>query len=571
MSSWIPLLALLWTSGSWAPEPPGPVGEAAAASMATAHSSVEPGSRAARKIAADTLAVLSGVVRLKEYRSDGVLPGAVVEVRQDGRLHRSLADGEGRYRLEGLGAGPASLSVLHVAAQPFEMDLQLPPRGRIDVDLEVDRRIIVLAGVEVSPRLPVGLNRPVEPTALSEGRAPGMGLRALEASSGMAESGLASALPGEQTGDPKQVLFMRGSAVDARMVLVDGASIHTPFHAAGLVEPFYSEFLGDAKLYLGGAPYPYDGGLSYLLDLETRPARRDRLRMSLAADGLTLSGSAELPVGSRGGVLAGGRHLHGVQGALVGTGSFPYRYDDFLVRIGGEIGDGQALRLTGFKNREGVRLDMVPDDPGGGHDAHWGNRALSLHHDGRLGPAVVRSTAAGSIYESGLPVLWEEPVLARGGSERHRLATQPALPVGEGAVRFGGALERYRFVYRLDPLGSPGISSVSTDPEEVATTGAGLFVEWEGWLSPLLHLRAGLRGDRYGHEARIRMGPRIAARFSLTDRATLLVSGGLYHQPLPAPGLRTAGVEGGIGTGAGAEDPPGKRPSNPALLLPSSG
>ncbi len=494
---------------------------------------------------ADTLAVLTGEVRAREYRSDGLLPGAVLEVRQGGAVRRTVADRDGRYTVRGLASGPAELSVLHLAAYPLRMGVRLPASGQLEVNVELDRRIIELVGVEVEARGVAGLNRPMAPLREVDRRSPGIGLRALEASSGMAEAGLASALPGEEARDPERVLFMRGSAVDARMVLIDGAPIHTPFHAAGLVEPFYSEFLGYSELYLGGAPSPYGDGLSYLVDLETRPARRDRIRASAAADGLTLSGAAEVPLGSRAGVLAGGRYLHGLQGTLFDSSSFPYRYGDVLVRAGGELGERHALRLTAFGNREGVRLDMLPDEPGSGDDAHWGNRVLSLRHEGEVGPLGVQTTISTSAYDSGLPVHWEDPVLARGGSDRARIATELTFAAGEGRLRVGGALERQRIEYRLDALDrSVGVESVTPEPAAMETTGTGLFVEWEGAINPTVHLRTGLRGDHYGHEGRLRVAPRISARFVLNDRAALLASGGVYHQPLPTPGLRPGGDEG---------------------------
>ena len=59
-----------------------------------------------------------------------------------------------------------------------------------------------------------------------------------------------------------------------------------------------------------------------------------------------------------------------------------------------------------------------------------------------------------------------------------------------------------------------------------------------GDLSPGLSLRAGFRADRYSHEQRLRVSPRVALRLSLGERADLFAAAGRYHQVLPAPGLR---------------------------------
>ena len=389
------------------------------------------------------------------------------------------------------------------------------------------------------PEQPIAPLDPTDPDRIA------IGLRSLEASSGFAESSLTSALSTDDPGEPDGILYTRGSTVDGRLVLLDGAPILTPFHVAGLVEPFDARLLRSAEMYLGGAPAPYAGGVSYLLDVETRPARRDRPRLSIGADGLTLDVLGETPLPLGGSLLVGGRLLHGIQESLGKPDRFPYRYDDLLVRAGLSPADGHDVRITGFQNQESIRLDLGVDAPSSGREAVWGNRALSIRYDGRLGPVGLETAAAASRHESTLPVSWEDPVLASGAGDRVRMSGSASVSTGGGFLRIGGSVERLDFRYDLDALASPAASSIWEEGSALGTTEAGVFGEWEGSISSALNLRAGVRGDHYSHEGRLRVSPRVALRLSLGDRVQLFTAAGRYHQVLPAPGLQSRlGTEG---------------------------
>ena len=328
----------------------------------------------------DSLPSLLGSVRSDGL--DGFLTGAVVEVRQGIQTRRSRVGQDGSYRFDGLQPGRAELNVFHFAALPKEVRLELPVQEEVQVDLVLRHRVIPVAGLHI--RGVPDLVRILPGGELSERRRIALGLRSMAASTGLAESGLASAVSRDEPGDPGGVLYARGSPVDARLVLLDGAPVLTPFHVAGLVEPFDVRLLEGAELYLGGAPSPYSGGVSYVLDVETRDAHRDPPGVTVGADGLTLDLVAKTPLPLEGSVLVGGRLLHALQEAITEPDRFPYRYDDLLVRVGLAPMEGHQLRITTFQNREGVWLDLggasVP-----AREASWGNRAISAGYEGVVG------------------------------------------------------------------------------------------------------------------------------------------------------------------------------------------
>lgn len=469
-------------------------------------------------------------------RADGVrLDGALLEIRQGERTRTTVSDAEGRYRVEGLEAGEVHVSLFHLTTHRFHLTLHVPEGRNTVLDIELEPRVLALAPliVEGVPSL-----HPIRRPG-AEGRRDrvALQLRSLEASPGIVESGLIGALragPGEDDPARSGVLFMRGSTVDARTIYLDGAPVLTPFHVAGLVTPFEADVVDQAELYLGAAPSSFDGGLSYLLDVRTRAPATERPRGSASFDGLVARATVEVPVPGGGGLLVGGRSLHGLQSHLQGVDDFPYEYDDLLLRWTLPLAPGHRLDYTGFFNQEGVGLDEVIL---GGGDARWGNRVGSVRYAGRVGAAALEVGASTSRYDSALPLEWDEPVLARGEALQDRVSVDLWIP-GEGwSLSMGLSGDRADYTYRLDPRSRVVSTELTEAPSGMGMQWLGGYAELETRLSERLRLRGGLRAQRFSGSVGLRMGPRAAATLLLTESAELTASVGRYHQPLPLPGL----------------------------------
>ncbi len=496
--------------------------------------------------------VLQGRVRMEAYGASAGLPGAFIEVWQGGRAERMITDDRGRYRIEGLRPGEAVLRVHHLAAEPHRIDLTLPSSGTMEVDILLERRLISLP--EVHARAirsePV---RPLEgsPFTQADPRHPAVRLRVMESSSGIVESGLAQhrteLSPGEEERPPEHALFMRGSTVDSRMVLLDGVPILTPFHLAGLVPSFDPRALGSAEVFLGGAPSRYEGGLSYILDVESRAAQPDEPRLEVALDGLALRGGASIAHSDRGGLAVTARSFHGAQAALTPTSVLPYSFEDLLVRSDLEMGWAGELRMTYFRNREGVVLETGgPEGALEGERTRWGNQALSTRWSRTFGDHRIDLLGAVARYGASLPVLWEEPVVARTDTERRRLelrGTSLRSFLGwDGVLRWGASFERQNLRYLLSPHSDGGwesetLSRLTQEPSTVQGDRMGLFAEFDTHLTDRIRVQGGGRLDHFDRVGGVYPSPRGSLQVALTDDALLTISGGAFHQYLPEPGL----------------------------------
>jgi hypothetical protein len=431
---------------------------------------------------------------------------AVVETSSGGQ---TLTDSTGAYDLR-IAAGPQTVRVHSIGHEPFEVEVYVPPRGVVTVDVALRHHPVELA--PVSTVVFGAAEPPAEPAPRPESA-----ITELTALEGPGTSGLDAVRGGGGTGG--DVLVVRGSTSDLKLVLLDGAPVYAPFHMAGLIDSFDPALLSNAKLYLGGAPARYDGGVSYVLDLATRAAGRERWTGTAKADLLAASGEADGPLWRGAGLLVATRAIHGgMLGHLQGS-PFPYGYSDALARLDVSLPRGLALAATGFANGEAVRVDSLA-----GTWLRWGNGAASARLRGRAGRVDGEATAAVSGFTATLP---GAAMLVQSWQRRVRLAADFARDAGGLRLGWGYAYDREWVRHRV--LSRVPSQPLSYERDTVAMVGGwyadGLWRAGREWS-----VRGGVRGDMYAQGSFLSLSPRLAVTWIPTAHATLTLAAGRYHQ-----------------------------------------
>lgn len=495
----------------------------------------------ASAVRAQTTGSVSGTVLGRFQGRVAPLAYATVEIWGPGLSRTTVADSLGRYQVVGLPAGALRLRASHPGARAVTVDVVVPAGGPALVDIELETSPIRLPPVDVTTDTRIPDPDPAHPDPAREDRVEAV---ALETGSGLVDAGLADAvraLGGNDPAQPTDVLFMRGSTTDLKLVLLDGAPVYTPFHVAGLLRSFDPDVLGRADQLVGGAPARYDGGLTYILDLQTRRPRRDGIHSSGSLDLLAGTMAADGPLGDRAGFLLSARTLHDLGKAPLGAS--PYGYHDLLVGIDVEPADHQTLRATGFWNRESVRLDLpgtvgVPASEAPG-TAWWSNRATSVTYQVRTDAVVVDALVAAGGYEATLPLQpatppgesRPDPLLATAHNDRIRGRLEIAHPTANGTARFGLSFENLRTSYDAKVLSTR--DSVPAGAEAFSRAAArtmGVYMDVSRVLSESVVLRAGLRGDVFDGGGGLRLAPRAALTWMVAPQAFVTVAAGRYHQ-----------------------------------------
>ena len=450
------------------------------------------------------------------------VPYAWVEILSDPTARGTVADPEGHYRLAGVPAGEMRVRAQALGHAPLELWVRVPESGDLSLDLSLRPLPIGLPALSI-------VSQPMPPESsrglAARGSSADPELRALEATPGAAELGIAAAQTGRRGQPPpdaSSILFVRGAASDLKLVLLDGAPVYAPFHLGGLLPAAHPGALDSARLYVGGAPARYDGGLSYILDLTMRSGRRDRPHAAGALDGLGARARVEAPLGP-GAVLAGARVLHGWGAEGWTPDPLPYGYGEGHARLDLDFGAETHLAATAFANRESVRLDGA----GVTGTADWGNVAGSVRLRARLGATHADLTAALSEFSTELP-MGNDPVrVGVGRSRRLRLAAHLERKAGTTLVGYGAALERHDLALRTfgTALTDTATFAHRVDADVWSAYGD---VTWPGLAD--LELRAGLRASGFPATDDLRLAPRVSAAWTASEHSTVSVAAGRYHQ-----------------------------------------
>ena len=451
---------------------------------------------------------------------------AVVEViSASNRVIQTTTDTLGVYVLRNVPSGRRVVRATHFDHAPLEIEVVVNSRSELVLDFGLELRPVKLPALTAravtfkSAKDTIGSGDP----ALGQAE-----VKAMEATPGVAELGLADAtrdVPGQQPSDPTDVLYVRGGTADLKLVLLNGAPVYAPFHLGGLINALDGDFMRAAQLYVGGAPARYDGGLSYVMDLETRAGRQGQSHASLAFDLLGSRTMLEGPITARSSYLIGARAVHGMGARAFLDDPFPYSYTDGIARIDVPAPGGN-ITATGFWNQEMVRLDSLA---GGNARAIWGNVAGSLRYRGSILGNEADITLAAGDFHTQLPVGGVRPIVTDGSARRVRAVAQFTRNVGSVSLQYGASAERQRFEFKAWPRSS-GRDSLLLHSDAQGDV-AGTFVDAQWQLLPRrLTVRTGVRADLFSISDVPRFAPRVSATLLLSDHATLTLAAGRYRQ-----------------------------------------
>lgn len=459
---------------------------------------------------------------------------AVVEVV--GMPHQfAITDSNGVYNLPEIPAGPHRLRARHLDHRPLEVGLLVVPNDTINLEFELELRPVPLPTLHVVHRKILPGMDSISPPGITNSPAPDE-LRAstvssLAASPGVAELGLADAIPnehGSEPPDPSDILYVRGATADLKSVYLDGAPVYAPVHLGGVMEAFHTGVLNGATLHTGGSSARYDGGLSYVLDLETRSGRSGRIRSSGALDLSSARGLAEGSLNDRVNVLVAARGVHGQATELWTGDEAPSGYREFLGRFDAAAGRTGQLGGTIFWNRETVLLSPSSAN----RPAHWGNMAGSLRLRGDIPMGEGMVTASVGRFQTRLPFAGEELLVVEGYSNRQRIAADATHHTDSGDLDYGASFERLRL--------SHGALSIAEGPpaerieSEFEADLYGAYIVLQHVPTPALRIKGGLRANLFVAEESksraTRFSPRLSMTWVATDRAILTLGIGRYHQ-----------------------------------------
>lgn len=491
------------------------------------------------------------------------LAHAVVSLQNGGPPIEAMTDPLGRYLLSDVPSGPHRVRASHLGHAPLEVVIAVPQNGRMIVDFSLTVRPVEVAAVTAESETDAWASVTASPgDSTTLGSDVSAAVRVLDATPGVSELGLmsAQAAPDPDAPGSGDILYVRGGTAYLDYALLDGAPVQVPYHLGGLVEPLIPGAVAQVQQFRGGAPARYDGGISGLTAIDTRPAVSGRIGAAGHLDMMSTGGLVEAGTERGLGIMVAGRTIHGAwTNAFVDA--FPQDYSDALARVDVPLGEASDLSATGFYNRERLDLGLAGTRR---DEASWGNSAGSLRYTTGtpLGDALV--VAAFGEFSSRLPIGGRPAILATGSIQRARLTADLTTVTGSMRLNYGLAGEQIRYQTRFDDYtfsAAPEARDAVTDgivqvdgvrvPTMRRATGrtAAAYVESDWRVSSSVSLLTGMRVNHFTNGNTTHLSPRAALGWRATDEVGITLSFGRYSQYVTVPDSQSV-VTGAVLTGS---------------------
>ena len=520
------------------------------------------------------------------------LPGATVILLPEERGRLEPVEGEspvvlsggrstvthvdGRYAFRGVPTGEYQLYVRRLGYRPTTLSLRLrgQPESRISVGLEVIP--IQLEPLEVRGEATATYGRMTAATPDEEqariGAARLRQLRYLGAdvreithadvteAVTLAETDLFRALqrlPGVTTRDDWSAeLWTRGARWDQTRVYFDGLPLLNPLHAFGGLSGVGTDAIGSVTLHPGVHPVSLGDGSGAVLDIRSRPGGGDGelrgvgelslLSMRLALDQRVAGGRGAYMIAMRRSYLDWAtRALH-----ELGAGDdilVPFRLSDVTARVDWQLGPRRTLEGAVLAESDHLTGD-IPDVLHGNR-AEWGNTAARVTLATPIGRLETRHTVGVSRFRARIREAPVDPGIDAGfdaGTLFPMRGTVSHVALfGEVTERAGTTPRRstWRAGYEasIDRARATGALAATyldelpagTSSREQELFRAALWGERRWPVDGRLTLETGLRletGRSVSGAGAVRVGPRLAARFTLSPSTYLSAAAGRSFQ-----------------------------------------
>ena len=466
-----------------------------------------------------------GVVR---DASDGApLASAVITLVRDARS--TVSDRNGYYVFHDVPAGERRIRASRLDFQPLEVSIDLPDGRVLEVDFLLSLRPVEMPVVEArasAVRTVDSLASEPEPAPLGTAV-----VQVLDATPGVAETGIAAAakvMLGPDPPAPDNVLFVRGAGAALDLILLDGAPVQAPFHLGGFLQPSVPASVTQAVRLQGGVSPRWDGGLSDVLLLESRPGSGSPASGLVYVD--MLSAGAQVEGGSAGKAswLVSMRGLHGAGADPFMDGGIPQDYSDGLMRLDVRVSETDTVLVSGFWNEETVYLD--PNDSRGDSPS-WGNRAGALRYRGDLYIGRAELGIAHGEFQTRLPVGRELPLTADGATRRTRITADLSAFLGSVPIGYGFHVDRLDQQARFRRA-TAGADAPLESRQRADANALSAYLEAGFPIGKVARVVAGIRATSFSDQLGQGLSPRLRADFVVSPGLLVSVSAGRYRQLL---------------------------------------
>ncbi|MDF1698780.1 MAG: TonB-dependent receptor [Saprospiraceae bacterium] len=334
------------------------------------------------------------------------------------------------------------------------------------------------------------------------------------------------------TGDQGGQLYIRGGSPVQNKILLDGLTIHNPFHSIGFFSVFETELIKNVDVLTGGFGAEYGGRISAIVDIQTRDGNKVRHGGFASVSPFAVKAMVEGPIskfkeggGSSSFVISTKKSLidrtsknlysYAAQNDSIGL---PFSFQDIYAKMAFKSANGSAFNIFGFKFEDSF------DDPSLA-TIEWDNVGVGANFN--LIPATSNIIMSGAIGFSNYDLGFVQD------QTNDRSSAIRELGANIDFTFFGNNNE---FSYGID------LRSIRTDfnfvnpfkqrlEQRQSTTEISGYLKYRQILGNLI-IEPSLRLMYYASQSTFSPEPRLGVKYNINDKLRFKFAGGLYSQNL---------------------------------------
>jgi len=284
-------------------------------------------------------------------------------------------DGHGNFRIPGVpGNRTYTLMVSYIGYKTKEISVYVSVGKITDVNVELSPIAVEMRAVEK-----VG-ERIIEKNATDIGLQR-ISIKDLEVLPKGVETDVFRTiqyLPGVQsTGDVSARYYVRGSASNENLVLLNGVTLYNPFHALGIFSVIDPDMINNLEFYKGGFTAEYGGRLSSVLNVITKDGNKKNFGASATSSFLTGKALVEGPVPHGSFLLAGRKSYNtSVLKKFLDNKNAPIDFYDIGFKLNyanPNFIKGGKFVIHGFASQDNLKNNNPQRE-----DINWSNKMIGL-------------------------------------------------------------------------------------------------------------------------------------------------------------------------------------------------
>lgn len=337
-------------------------------------------------------------------------------------------------------------------------------------------------------------------------------------------------LPGVKSGSEiSSGLYVRGGSPDQNLILLDGVIVYNPLHLFGFLSAFNSDAVRDIKLVKGAFPAEYGGRLSSVIDMTMREGNKEKVSGSVGINLINSRLTVEGPIGEDASFMLSGRrmYLDLVLLAAANPDEVPrYYFYDLNGKLNYKLSESDHLYLSGYFGNDILSAPPTDQD---NFSIGWGNSTGNLRWMHIVSPTLFTNFSAiftDFTFSSLLEEKTESGTTRSGfksvsGIRDITLRGEAQYFAGEDhIIKTGVEVTNHRF--RADATAEISqFGSIDRDPTILTSLDAALYAQDEWRITDQLSSNIGARLYYFEGGNNLRIEPRLALAYSLTDAVTL--------------------------------------------------